>query len=102
MSQSSLVAVGRPDVGRLPVSPKLRSQLVYFMTPAGSPGVPPLGENEYWFAKADVAKWLDEGVICLVSPLDSENFTEVELSDEQEAMLQWLAANRVEHVRVVE
>jgi len=72
------------------------------MTPAGSAGVPPLGENEYWIASDDVARWLSDGVLCLVSPLDSENFTEVELSDEQEAMLEWLSANRIEHVRVVE
>jgi len=102
MPQIKFVAVGRPEVGSLPISPRLRSQVVYFMTPAGSAGVPPLGENEYWIASDDVARWLSDGVLCLVSPLDSENFTEVELSDEQEAMLEWLSANRIEHVRVVE
>ncbi len=102
MPKLKLVAVGRPEVAPLTISPRLRSQVVYFMTPAGSAGVPQLGENEYWFAKGDVAKWLGEGVLCLVSPLDSENFTEVELSDEQEIMLEWLSANRIEHVRVVE
>jgi len=84
------------------ISARLRSQVVYFMTPAGSAGVPQLGENEYWIAGDDVAKWLSDGVLCLVSPLDSENFTEVELSDEQEAMLEWLANNHVQHVRIVE
>jgi hypothetical protein len=102
MPQLKLIAVGRPDAGPLPISARLRSQVVYFMTPAGSPGVPPLGENEYWIARGDVAKWLSDGVLCLVSPLDSENFTEVELSDEQETMLEWLAKNQVQHVRVVE
>lgn len=102
MPQLKLVAVGRPEVSPLPISQRLRSHVVYFMTPAGSAGVPSLGENEYWIAKGDVAKWLSDGVLCLVSPLDSENFTEVELSDEQEAMLEWLSANRIEHVRVVE
>jgi len=102
MSQIMLVAVDRPDAGRLPISPRLRSQVVYFMTPAGSAGVAQLGENEYWIASDDVARWLSEGVLLLVSPLDSENFTEVELSDEQEAMLEWLARNQVQHVRVVE
>jgi hypothetical protein len=102
MSQIMLVAVGRPETGRLPISARLRSQVVYFMTPAGSAGLPPLGENEYWIASDDVARWLSDGVLCLVSPLDSENFTEVELSDEQEAMLEWLAKNQVQHVRIVE
>jgi hypothetical protein len=102
MSQLKLVAVNRPDVDLLPISARLRSQVVYFMTPAGTPGVPPLGENEYWIAAADVSRWLSDGVLCLVSPLDSENFTEVELSDEQETMLEWLARNHVEHVRIIE
>jgi hypothetical protein len=100
--QLQLVAVDRPEVRPLPISPRLKSQVVYFMTPARSPGVPPLGENEYWIAQGDVAKWQSDGVLLLVSPLDSENFTEVELSDEQEAMLEWLARNQVQHVRVVE
>jgi hypothetical protein len=102
MPQLKLVAVGRPEVSPLPISQRLRSQVVYFMTPMGSSGVPSLGENEYWIASDDVARWLSDGVLCLVSPLDSENFTEVELSDEQEAMIEWLAKNQVQHVRVVE
>ena len=67
-----------------------------------SAGVPPLGENEYWIARAEVAEWLADGVVYLVSPLDSANKTEVELSDEQEVMLNWLDKNRIQHVRVVE
>jgi hypothetical protein len=102
MSKLTLVAVDRSGVAPLPISTRLRSQVVYFMTPAGSPGVPQLGENEYWIAAADVAKWLSDGVLLLVSPLDSENFTEVELSDEQEAMIEWLARNQVQHVRIDE
>ena len=43
-----------------------------------------------------------EGVFYLVSPLDSGNMTEVELSEEQEAMLSWLDKNNIQHVRVVE
>jgi hypothetical protein len=76
--------------------------LVYFMTPAGSPGVPDLAEDEFWIARDHVAKWLDEGVFYLVSPLDSANATEVELSEEQEALLGWLAKHGIQHVRVVE
>jgi hypothetical protein len=100
MSQSRLVPVERPDVGPLPISGRLRSQLVYFMTPAGAPGVPELADNEYWIARADVCRWLEEGVFYLVSPLDSANATEVELTDEQEALLTWLSKNGIQHVRV--
>ena len=102
MSQPMLVAVDRPGVSPLPISARLRSQLVYFMTTPSSPGVPPLGENELWIAQAEVARWLADGVFYLVSPLDSANQTEVELSDEQEVMLNWLDKNQIQHVRVVE
>src|SRR5690348_17271324 len=102
MSQPMLVAVDRPGTSPLPISARLRSQLVYFMTTPSSPGVPALGENELWIAQADVANWLADGVFYLVSPLDSANKTEVELSEEQEAMLNWLDRNQIQRIRVVE
>ena len=80
----------------------MRGQLVYFMAAPAAAGMPPLGENEYWFARDEVRKWLDDGVFYLVSPLDSANMTEVELTEEQEVMLNWLDKNQVEHVRVNE
>jgi hypothetical protein len=72
------------------------------MSTGDAAGIPPLGEHEYWIAEADVARWLDEGVFYLVSPLDSANQTEVELSEEQEALLEWLKLHRIQHVRVLE
>jgi hypothetical protein len=102
MSAIKLIAVDKPEVGPLSISARLRSQLVYFMTSSSTAGVPPLGENEFWFARDEVAKWVDDGVFYLVSPLDSANMTEVELTEEQEAMLSWLARNDVQHVRAVE
>ncbi len=47
-------------------------------------------------------RWLDEGVFYLVSPLDSANATEVELTEEQESFLTWLQKNNVQHVRLLE
>jgi hypothetical protein len=102
MGQPVLVPIDCPDAGKRAISPRLRAQLVYFMSDPGGPGVPALGENEYWFAAEDVARWIDEGVFYLVSPLDTANMTEVELTEEQEAMLQWLRQNGVQHVRVLE
>jgi hypothetical protein len=102
MARLALLAVDRPALAPLPISPRLRSQLVYFMTPPGSPGLPPLGDNEYWIAEDEVDKVLDEGVVYLVSPLDTANMTEVEISEEQESLLHWLKAHRVQHVRVLE
>jgi hypothetical protein len=102
MSRMKLVSVDHPEVPALVVSARLRSQLVYFMTMADSPGVPPLGDDEYWIARDDVSKWLAEGVFHLVSPLDTENMTEVELTEEQETLLNWLDRNQIQHLRVVE
>jgi hypothetical protein len=102
MFQIKLVSVDRPDVIPLSISARLRSQLVYFMTATATEGVPPLGDNEFWFARDEVSKWVDEGVFYLVSPLDSANMTEVELTEEQEVMLDWLKKNKIQHVRVVE
>jgi hypothetical protein len=101
MAEPRLVPLDRPEVAPRPISSRLRAQLVYFMTAPGAAGVPALGENEYWFAADDVARWVDEGVFYLVSPLDTANMTEVELTEEQEAFLQWLKENQVQHVRLV-
>jgi len=97
-----LIPVDRTDVSPLPISARLRTQLVYFMTAPGSPGVPPLGEDEMWFARREVADWLADGVFYLVSPLDSGNKTEVELSEEQESLLGWLDKYQIQHVRVLD
>jgi hypothetical protein len=102
MSQWKLVAVDHPEVSPLPISDRLRSQLVYFMTTRDTPGIPAIGEDEYWIARGDVTRWLMEGVFLLVSPLDTENMTEVELSAEQETLLNWLDKHKIERVRLVE
>ena len=101
MSQISLVPLDHPNVKPLAISLRMRGQLVYFMA-APSAGMPALGENEYRFVREEVRKWLDDGVFYLVSPLDSANMTEVELTEEQEIMLNWLDKNQVEHVRANE
>ncbi|ADV63995.1 hypothetical protein Isop_3438 [Isosphaera pallida ATCC 43644] len=101
-SRIVLNPVDRPDAPALPISERLRGQLVYFLTPADTPGLPPLGENEYWFAADEVARWLEDGVIRLVSPLDTANLTEVELTEEQEAFLGWLKTYNIRHVKVNE
>jgi hypothetical protein len=96
------VSIDRPDVAPWPISARLRAQLVYFMSAPGAAGVPALAENEYWFAADDVARWVEEGVFYLVSPLDTANMTEVELTEEQESLLNWLKDSRVQHTRLVD
>ena len=98
MPQLVLVPLDRPEVAPKAISPRLRSQLLYFATaPKDLPGM-----DEFQFDPAEVARWLDEGVIELVSPLDTANMTEVELSEEQETLLGWLVQEKVMHVRVEE
>lgn len=102
MSLPRLLPVDQPHVSPLTITTRLRGQLVYFMTSPGSEGVPALGENEYWIARNEVVNWLSEGVFYLVSPLDSANATEVELTEEQESLLTWLDKYDIQHVRIVE
>ena len=102
MARLVLVPLDRPEVAPLPISSRLRDQLVYFMSARDTPGLPPLGELDFWFDADEVAKWVDEGVFYLVSPLDTENMTEVELTEEQETFLAWLHAGQVRHVRLEE
>ena len=102
MARLVLVPLDRPEVAPLAITTRLRNQLVYFMSPRDTPGLPPLGEDDFWFAADDVAKWVDEGVFYLVSPLDTDNMTEVELSEEQESFLAWLHSREVLHVRLEE
>jgi hypothetical protein len=100
MSTILAVPLDRPGVSPREISARLRSQLIYFGSAAGTSGVPPLGDDEYWFARLDVENWLRDGVFYLVSPLDTANKTEVELSEEQEDFLTWLHDQGVQHVRI--
>ncbi len=93
-------AIIRPDVPPFKMPDRFRTDIAYFMTPAGEHGVPKLPPGEYWVRLDDSRRWLDDGVLSVVSPLDGLNRTEIELSDEQEAWLRWMVANEVEHVRL--
>jgi len=97
-----LMPLDHPDTPPFRMSTRLRSQLVYFMAAPDSPGIPALGENEYWFNRDEVTRWVMEGVFYLVSPLDTQNMTEVELTEEQDTLLAWLEKNHIQHARVVE
>jgi hypothetical protein len=101
MTPAVLKPLDRPETPPRPISARMRGQLVYFTAAAGSAGVPPLGEDEYFFDSAEVQRWLDDGVFHLVSPLDTDKMTEVELSEEQESLLQWLHDTGVRHVRAI-
>jgi hypothetical protein len=93
-------AVERPELPPLEMPARFKHDIAYFMTPPGDRGVPPMPAGQYWVYLDDARRWLDEGVLSLVSPLDSQNQTEAEISDEQQAWLEWMVANNVQHVRL--
>ena len=102
MSKINVIPLDSPGVAPRAISARLRSQLNYFIGSPGSPGIPTLGDSEFWFNPSEVDRWIDDGVFYLVSPLDTANMTEVELSEEQEDFLNWLKSSGVSHVRVEE
>ena len=93
-------ALDRPELPPYPMSDRFRHEVAYFMSVPGESGVPTLGPSEYWVDLERVHGWLDEGAILLVSPLDSESRTEVELSEEQEGWLEWMAEHQIQHIRL--
>jgi hypothetical protein len=93
-------AVERPDLAPFEMPARFAHDIAYFMTPPGERGAPRLPAGEYWVDKLEAARWLADGVLTLVSPLDSENQTEVEISEEQERWLEWMVANGIQHVRL--
>ena len=102
MANPKLLPLDKPGIAPHTISTKLRAQLAYFASIPSEIDHIQLGEAEYFFEAGETAKTLDDGVLMLVSPLDTANMTEVEISEEQEDLLQWLCQNQVQHVRVVE
>lgn len=95
-----IIAVDRPHVPPCPMPARFCTDVAYFMTPAGQDGAPRLPSGEYWIRSEDARRWLDEGVVEVVSPLDSYHSTEFEISDEQENWLRWLVEHQVQHIRL--
>lgn len=100
MVLSRLTSVDHPTAPPYEISARLRSQLVYFMTSPDAPHVPTLAPNDYWIDAEHAKQWLEDGVFEVVSPLDSENTTTIELSEEQERLIEWLVTYQVQHIRL--
>ena len=93
-------AVEKPELPPLTMPDRFKRDIAYFMTPPGERGAPKLPAGEYWVGLDDAQRWLAEGVLMLVSPLDSENQAEVEISEEQEKWLEWIVENQIQHFRL--
>jgi hypothetical protein len=93
-------AVDKPNIPPFEMPARFRTDIAYFMTPAGVDGVPKLPAGEYWIMRENARRWLEQGGVEVISPLDSLHATEFELTEEQENWLRWLLDNEVQHVRV--
>lgn len=94
-------AVGRPEVEPFGMPARFKHDITYFVSHPGEEGVPEsLGEREYWVRLEDARRFYEEGVLRVVSPLDSDSRAELEITEEQEAWLEWMIANEIEHVRL--
>lgn len=100
MANFRVISVDHPSAPPLEISARLRRQLPYFMTAPDAPHVPPLEETDYWIDADSATQWAEDGVFEVVSPLDSENATVVELSEEQEMLMDWLVSYHIEHLRL--
>jgi len=89
-------ALEKPGLAPFAMPDRFRTEIAYFMSV--NEKAPPPGE--YYVRAADVASWLDKGVFRLVSPLDSASQAEIELTEEQEAWLEWMQSNHIERIRI--
>ena len=94
-------AVDRPNTAPFPMSDRFLHEITFFMAMTGTDGIPKLPAREYWVRQADARRFLDDGVVRIVSPLDSDMQAEIELSEEQENWLEWMVRHNVEHIRLV-
>lgn len=93
-------ATDQPELKPFPMPERFRHEVTFFALdrhPDGSA----LSEGEWWIDLEEAARVLEEGVVRLVSPLDSDSRAEIELSEEQEGWLEWVVQHRVERVRLV-
>lgn len=94
-------AVDRNDVPAQQMPLRFRHDVTYFATPPGVQDSPAhLPSGEYWIRRDDACRILDDGVITIVSPLDSASRTEIEITEEQERWLEWLVKHNIQHIRL--
>src|SRR5688572_6085665 len=94
-------AVEKTELQPFEMPARFKHDITYFAAQVGEHGVPEaIAQGEWWVRLEDAQRLYDEGVIRIVSPLDSANSVEVEITEEQEAWLKWMIQNEIEHVRL--
>ena len=97
MAKYLIHALDKPETGPYEISPTLRNQLQYFTTGEVRDGNNP---DEFFFPLERTSQLLEVGVFYVVSPLDEQHQAEIEISDEQEDLLDWLVSNGIQRVKV--
>ena len=94
-------AVENPQLPPFEMPARFKHDITYFVTPAGEHGVPEtIAAGEWWVRREDAQRIYEEGVVRIVSPLDSASTSELEITDEQEAWLKWMIQHEIEHLRL--
>ena len=97
----NVFAVDRPELAPCVMPDRFRHEIAYFAKAKGDETIPvDLGEHEYWIETEDARQIYSDGVVRLVSPLDSDATAELEISEEQETWLEWLLQHGVRHIRL--
>ena len=99
MSKYHVIPLDKTEIAPYEISATLRNQFPYFT--AGRIH-DTSNSNEFFFPIARTSELLEDGVFYVVSPLDDQNQAEIEITDEQEDLLEWLVSNRIERVRIME
>lgn len=94
-------AVDRTDIAPLRMPDRFKHDVTYFATHASDLGRAPLPSGEYYIQLPEARTLLEDGVVRIVSPLDSTNRTEIEISEEQEVWLTWIVKHSIEHIRLL-
>jgi len=97
MTKYLVVPLDKMQVSPYKISPVLKRQLQYFTDGERRDTDKP---EEFFFPLARTSELLREGVFYVVSPLDDQNQAEIEITDEQEDLLEWLVSHQIERVQV--
>ena len=92
-------SIEKPEIEPFEITAELRVQLQYFTTGETRD---PERLNEYFFPLLRSRELLEDGVFYMVSPLDSQNQSEIEITLEQEIFLEWIVEKGIEKITVEE
>lgn len=94
-------AVDKPELQPLEMPDRFRHDITYFCTQAGDEGAPAnLPVGHWWIEPQDTRRIYDDGVVRVVSPLDSAATAEIEITEEHEVWLEWMIDNEIEQIRL--